>query len=79
MRFVALLRQWPRSPLAAGALASLALHGAVLVAVLLIRPSPAKYAVKRGDAIIVELPTPQEPAAAGRPAAPGAPRGAAAP
>ncbi|HEU4367616.1 MAG TPA: TonB C-terminal domain-containing protein [Methylomirabilota bacterium] len=69
------LQQWPRGRIVAGIVASLLIH--VLVAVGLLwglAPGLApKWTPKPGDALIVELPRPDEPASAGSPSAPSPP------
>src|SRR4029453_14849464 len=68
------LQQWRPSRVTAGVAASIFLHLAVVAIILwggLIVPSREK--VKKGDALIVELPKADEPAPAGTPGPPAAP------
>jgi TonB family protein len=66
------LRQWPRGRLVTGVTASLLIHALLAWAVLwgLHGNVLPRWVPKRGDTIIVELPRPEESAAAGSPAAP---------
>jgi TonB family protein len=76
------LQQWRSGRLVAGIAASIVLHALlVLVVVLGLQlPSGPRWKTKPGDALIVELPKPDEPASAGSPnAPPPAPRMASAP
>jgi TonB family protein len=69
------LRQWRPSRVTVGVVASILLHLAVVALVLWggrILPD-SRWKVKKGDALIVELPKPEEPAPAGTPKAPIAP------
>ncbi|HVG80224.1 MAG TPA: hypothetical protein VNF03_18900, partial [Patescibacteria group bacterium] len=68
------LQQWRPSRVTVGVAASIFLHLAVVAIILwggLIIPSREK--VKKGDALIVELPKADEPAPAGTPGPPVAP------
>ena len=75
------LQQWSRGRVVVGVVASLLIH--VLVAGGLLwglAPELApKWTPKPGDALIVELPKPDEPASAGSPSAPPPPAGSPAP
>jgi outer membrane biosynthesis protein TonB len=66
------LRQWPRGRLIAGVATSILVHAIVTWGVLwgLQGDRILRWAPKKGDTIIVELPKPEEPASAGSPAAP---------
>src|SRR4029453_16766952 len=69
------LRQWRPSRGTGGVVASILLHLAVVAIVLWggkILPD-SRWKAKKGDALIVELPKPEEPAPAGTPKAPIAP------
>jgi len=69
------LRQWRPSRITFGILASILLHLGVVALVLwggMLVPRP-KRDIKKGDALIVELPKPEEPARAGLPSAPETP------
>jgi TonB family protein len=69
------LRQWRPSRVTVGVVASILLHLAVVAIVLWggkILPD-SRWKAKKGDALIVELPKPEEPAPAGTPKAPIAP------
>jgi outer membrane biosynthesis protein TonB len=69
------LQQWPRARTVAGIAASLLIHVLVIAGVFWgLAPGLApKWKAKPGDALIVELPTPEEPASAGNPSAPPSP------
>jgi TonB family protein len=65
------LQQWPRGRIVAGAVASVLLH-LTIVGVLYWAgqlPMKPRWVAKPGDALIVELPKPDEPAPAGSPTA----------
>src|SRR4029453_18927851 len=65
------LRQWRPSRVTVGVVASILLHLAVVAIVLWggkILPD-SRWKAKKGDALIVELPKPEEPAPAGTPKA----------
>ena len=66
------LQQWPRARTVAGFAASVLIHLLVIAGVLWgLAPDLApQWKTKPGDALIVELPRPDEPVAAGSPAAP---------
>ena len=69
------LRQWPRGRLIAGVVASILVHVLVTWGVLwgLQGGLAPRWVPRKGDTIIVELPTPEESASTGSPAAPPAP------
>jgi len=66
------LQQWRSGRMYAGVAASIILHALLVSAVLLglQLPSGPRWKTKPGDALIVELPKPDEPASAGSPNAP---------
>src|SRR6185503_1250593 len=66
------LRQWPRGRMIAGVVASILVHVLVAWGVLwgLKGDLAPRWVPKKGDTIIVDLPKPDEPAAAGPPAPP---------
>jgi TonB family protein len=70
------LQQWPRGRLITGVVTSIAIHLLVVGAALwgLVPELEPKWKAKPGDTLIVELPSPEEPGAAGSPAAPPPPK-----
>jgi TonB family protein len=67
------LRQWRSGRMAAGIAASLLLHVLLVAGALWGLQLPSTLRAKPGDALMVELPNPEEPAPAGMPDAPPVP------
>jgi TonB family protein len=73
MGLVEFLRQWQGSRLAGGIALSVALHLALVAAVLWGPPASPTFTVKRGEPLIVELPAAPESPPPGRPGSPPTP------
>jgi outer membrane biosynthesis protein TonB len=79
MTLLEFLRQWQPGRLTAAAIASVVLHAALLVTLLWTRPLDPRPAQKKGDALFVELPKPEESPPPGPPGSRLAPRTAESP
>lgn len=73
MGLVEFLRQWQGSRLAGGVALSVALHLALVAAVLWGPPASPTFTVKRGEPLIVELPAAPDSPPPGRPGSPPTP------